>query len=566
MQKKKTEEIILKIAECCNFLVSKMYEGKCIFLEEKLKILQIKIIEYYILNRNVKINYYQILFFFKDMDFCLKFFLYLLQLIYPNEKFLNIVKSFLEVSIDRRINSFLNYESSNLPDFISQFRELNEKDIETINNSLKIKNSIIIGEKSFHNFIKSLKLPTTEYFLKIDDLNNFCSDCRKLRKVNNKYAINKYFMILEYKNFNEYYKSINLLSCTYGLFFMLIIYIDNEKKVLINKNLINGKSLIPIIICFSKEDLKNYYSDNDKIQCNFFLTYKLQKMMKENIDNKLEGKLPVIKTNKDERDNGWEMVKEIDENFFKNLYIINVGFHWILNNTINSLYELYKEKNNLDLYLKYYCNYFGVSLYPETIYNEGTFMKFFIYAYILDEGSKDKSFYSILNDTLRSGDYEKIKMFIEIFSKLLELIKFKAIMSYKGKVYRASYFKDDLLKQIKVGKKMINAALWSCTKDENVAIDFFKKYKKNVIINTYLEGDFNIDIHEEKLSQFPSEKEVLVLPFCTFEVKCFEKINDTNIGEFYKLELKLLNKSNNHNLESVKEVNYNYDDELDNLI
>lgn len=44
-------------------------------------------------------------------------------------------------------------------------------------------------------------------------------------------------------------------------------------------------------------------------------------------------------------------------------------------------------------------------------------MKFFIYAYILDEGSKDKSFYSILNDTLRSGDYEKIKMFIEIFSK-----------------------------------------------------------------------------------------------------------------------------------------------------
>jgi len=137
-------------------------------------------------------------------------------------------------------------------------------------------------------------------------------------------------------------------------------------------------------------------------------------------------------------------------------------------------------------------------------------------------------------------------------------------MSYKGKVYRASYFKDDLLKQIKVGKKMINAALWSCTKDENVAIDFFKKYNKNVIIYTYLEGDFNIDIHEEKLSQYPSEKEVLVLPYCTFEVKSFDKINDTNIGEFYKLELELLNKSNN--LEEVKEVNYNYDNELDNLI
>ena len=43
-KKKKSEEIVLKIAECCNFLVSKMNEEKCIFFEEKLKILQIKII------------------------------------------------------------------------------------------------------------------------------------------------------------------------------------------------------------------------------------------------------------------------------------------------------------------------------------------------------------------------------------------------------------------------------------------------------------------------------------------------------------------------------------------
>ena len=43
-----------------------------------------------------------------------------------------------------------------------------------LNNSLKIKNTIIIGEKPFQDFIKNLKSPTTEYFLKIEELNNFC--------------------------------------------------------------------------------------------------------------------------------------------------------------------------------------------------------------------------------------------------------------------------------------------------------------------------------------------------------------------------------------------------------
>ena len=79
--------------------------------------------------------------------------------------------------------------------------------------------------------------------------------------------------------------------------------------------------------------------------------------------------------------------------FFKNLFLFNTGYHWTLNNTLENIYELYKEKNNINLYLNYYFNYFGVSLYPETFYNEETFMKFFLYAYTFDEKHKDKSFY-----------------------------------------------------------------------------------------------------------------------------------------------------------------------------
>ena len=140
-----------------------------------------------------------------------------------------------------------------------------------------------------------------------------------------------------------------------------------------------------------------------------------------------------------------------NENFFKNLYILSIPHTWNRDKAIMSIYELYKEKDNLELYLKYYCNYFGVNLYTEV--PDVLFMKSFIHAFTIDEGHKDKSFFAILNNTLRSRNYEKINEFIDIFVKLLELIKYKAIMSYKGKVYRASLFKDDLLKQIKKDRK-----------------------------------------------------------------------------------------------------------------
>ena len=99
---------------------------------------------------------------------------------------------------------------------------------------------------------------------------------------------------------------------------------------------------------------------------------------------KLEVNLEVKKLNEDESDKGWEMITEMNENWFKNLYFLNEGNHWTISKTVSSIYELYKEKNNIELYLKYYYNYLGVALYPETIYNEETFMKFILYAYTLN--------------------------------------------------------------------------------------------------------------------------------------------------------------------------------------
>ena len=265
--------------------------------------------------------------------------------------------------------------------------------------------------------------------------------------------------------------------------------------------------------------------------------------MKESILENLElliNERPKIKSEETEIDNGWEMVSS-DINNFENLYILNIGNKWSSFKPILNLFNLYKIYNNLELYIKYYCNYLGDTLYIESLNCEEIFLKSFIYAYTLDEGSKDKSFYAMLNDILRSGNHKIINQFLDIFAKLLELIKNEGFISYKGKVYRATFFNNDLLKQIKVGKIMINKALWSSTKEEKIAKKFKKNYNhKNVIIHTSLKGIYNIDIDAEKLSQFPEEKEVLILPFCKFKVKFFGKIYDSDIGDYYKLELELL--------------------------
>ena len=105
---------------------------------------------------------------------------------YYNENLSKIIDSFFAFNIDRRINSFFNYEFSNKSNLIKDTRELNEENMKILNNSLKIKNTIIIGEIPFHDFIKNLKSPTTEYFLKIEELNNFWGCSKIKRKIDNK--------------------------------------------------------------------------------------------------------------------------------------------------------------------------------------------------------------------------------------------------------------------------------------------------------------------------------------------------------------------------------------------
>ena len=119
-------------------------------------------------------------------------------------------------------------------------------------------------------------------------------------------------------------------------------------------------------------------------------------------------------------------------------------------------------------------------------------------------------------------------------------------MSYSGDIYRATYFKQELIDEIKPGKKMLYASLWSSSKKIDVAKDFLFTYNKNILLHTKVKEGNNIDIHLENLSQYPEEEEILFLPYCYFEIKSFIKFKENNL-EYYDLELIYCDEENKSN-------------------
>ena len=116
------------------------------------------------------------------------------------------------------------------------------------------------------------------------------------------------------------------------------------------------------------------------------------------------------------------------------------------------MYKLYQENNCLDLFIKYYGNYFWSELIVEQSANSIILSKMFLYAYTLEENN-GKSFYYMINNDFRSGDAEKISRYLPTIKRIFDLIRGEYLKSYSGEIYRAAYFKQELINAIKPGKK-----------------------------------------------------------------------------------------------------------------
>ena len=204
------------------------------------------------------------------------------------------------------------------------------------------------------------------------------------------------------------------------------------------------------------------------------------------------------------------------------------------------VYNIYKDYNALDLFYSQNCLYFGWKLYPELFRSDICFVKRFLYMYCREEKEREKSFYRIINDDLRTRDPYKIYRYIGVLALIYQLVEEKSLSSFKGKVYRATKLDENLILKIVPGSSMINSTFWSTSKDLNVAKNFMtkQKFRNSFIICQTIKN--NIDIDFEQLNPY-SEKEVLFLPFTEFKV---EKISseEREDRKIYTIELTELGK------------------------
>ena len=112
--------------------------------------LGISVAQYYNMNINY---YYQIINFFRDIDFCLK-----LLVLLTFSGFNNIKINFVDEIVfalsfyETRYNIFEGYINQN-----KKIEKFNEEEQEIITNSLEIKEFIVIGNNTFHEEIKKIE-------------------------------------------------------------------------------------------------------------------------------------------------------------------------------------------------------------------------------------------------------------------------------------------------------------------------------------------------------------------------------------------------------------------------
>ena len=109
------------------------------------------------------------------------------------------------------------------------------------------------------------------------------------------------------------------------------------------------------------------------------------------------------------------------------------------------------------------------------------YTKMILYAYSLEQKEANKNLYRIINDDLRSSIPEKVNRFLDLERLISGLINIKNLKSFNGKVYRASFLKEDLIYKIRIGQTITNSAFWSSSK-KSVAKQFLKNNYKNTLI------------------------------------------------------------------------------------
>ena len=505
------ENLYTKIMENESILDEKDYLKE---LQTSLILLLSKTLRFLNIDPTLIINYYQIINFFRDIDFCLKFFAsnYFRNFQNQNNNFVDEITLCLSISEPRYI-LYLLYCAN-----IDNFSSFNEEEQKMINNSLTIKDFIVSGNNQFHQKIKkiekNIKAKSIKY-LNIEQISNYLEEKKKKEINQNQILTYFYFLIMKFEEFQANFEDIILLSAKTGITFLIFLYIENEENKKFEKIIIN---IIPTILIYSPEDIISYFDQKFKFNENLHFINLEQLVEINNI------KIPKITFEQNEedkyQDGCFELAETFDVNIIKNKFLFRI-FNEIdyMTEFIKNIYNIYKKHNFLDLFYGQNCLYFGWKLYPELAFSPlACFAKRILYMYCREEKESQKSFYRIMNDDLRSRDSSKIYQYINLLAFINKFIEINYLANYKGKVFRATKLDENLILKLVTGSKMVNTTFWSTSKDFKVAENFMKRNNwrnSYIICNTFKN---NIDIDFEQLNPF-NEKEVLFLPFTEFRVE-----------------------------------------------
>ena len=540
-----------KLNNIFNILSKKIKENKCILNEKddirEIQIISIKIFALIFDMREFNSDvYYQIANFLRDIDFCLKILLISILSSFSllNKNFIDHIILSLATS-DMRFH-FLFIYLNNL-DNINNFTE---QEINLINNSLTIKDFIILGDQQFYEKIKTIENNIDSKSFKYLNMMQISKYIYENKNEKGPIIVPYfYFLIIKFEDFQENYENIILISLESGITFLVFLYIENEYTTKIYKNKINF--LIPTILVYSPQDILKYLSQ----KLTFYNPLEISNIA-EFFDLKFS-KITFEQNDEDNFQDGcFELAETFDTNLITNKHVFKLlgDVDYVIEFTKN-IYNIYKDHNALDLFYQQNCLYLGWKLYPELVSFNVCFVKRFLYMYCREEKERGKSLYRIINEDLKSRDSSKIYPYITILALINQLIEKKWLASYKGDVYRATKLDEKLIMKLVPGIKMVNTTFWSTSKDFTIAERFMigNDWRNSYIICKNVKN--NIDIESEQLDSF-NEKEVLFLPFNEFRV---DKIStETKYGKkIYNIEVTELGNKYFVNYENMKIENIN---------
>ena len=463
-------------------------------------------------------EYPNMIYYLMDLDFCLKlFFFRVYELLYCKE-FKIRCRGAID-HIDKRILIFNVKYLTKHYDKEKALKYISNEELNKLNETLKIRDFIIIGDKNFHQKIKIIEKFINDIkftYLSKSEVRDYI----KTRKRNDKYRNFNYFIIIKAKEAEKIYKELYTVRNDFGLNLLLIIYIKNT-KTLINKLPFLYPAFIPIYIVYNTNNIIKFINCQKNLSSAFNFsetsTYVINSLNKIKLPNNWDEKNNNKIDNRINSEDGWQLVDNVPKEIFKIKSLLVTGGMSTIDTIKLNMYKIYKENNIESLFFEKYCQYLFFKIIPENGYfSYSEFQKQFCYAYTLEEKNKKKeniSLYFIMNRDLRSGNTSKIEKYIGIISILNKYIENNYIKSFEGELFRGTFMPIDYIEnKIVEGKSLTNLSFWSASKSRQVA----EKFLKNIlfIINTKKN---NIDIDEEKISKF-NEKEVLFLPYSKFLV------------------------------------------------